>query len=141
MSFIGKLHEISFYGLLTTIALIALDKITIADLLKVATNASSFGTSFLAYLFWSSVLFIPLAIIGAFGTKYSDHGEGLSFHSDNIVVIAFAHIGEELLGLILTPFWFLQYVFTHTLTGWRAFDCFTYLLELIFIGMGIMTIL
>ena len=140
MSLLGKLHEISFYGLITTIIAVVNNKTTVGELLKYATATDSIKTSFLAYMFWSSILFIPIAIICAFATKYADAGEGLSFSSDNIVVIMFAHIGEELLGLILTPFWFLKYVFTHTLTGWRAFDCFTYLLELIFIGMGMTSI-
>lgn len=67
-------------------------------------NITSFSTFFLAFLFWACVLFIPIAIIGAFATKYGDGGEGLSFKSDNLFVIFFAHIAEEILGLFLTPF-------------------------------------
>jgi hypothetical protein len=82
------------------------------------------------------VLFIPIAIIGAFATKYGDGGEGLTFGSDNIVVIVFAHIGEELLGLFLTPFWFLKDLFTKNFNGWKIFDYMTYAIEIIIIIIG-----
>ena len=42
-------------------------------------NVTNFSTFFLAFLFGACVLFIPIAIIGAFATKYGDGGEGLSF--------------------------------------------------------------
>ena len=39
-------------------------------------NVTNFSTFFLAFLFGACVLFIPIAIIGAFATKYGDGGEG-----------------------------------------------------------------
>ena len=98
MSFIGTLHEISFYGLIVSIWGLICKKITIQQLISSATHPDGFKMIFLCYLFWASVLFIPLAVIGAFVTKYVDDGEGLSFSSDKIVVIIFAHVGEELLA-------------------------------------------
>lgn len=140
MSILGKIHEISFYGLITTIVCLINRKITLNSLLHSAFHPENFSGIFLFYLFWGSVLFIPIAIIGAFYTRYSDNGEGLTFFSDNIVVIIFAHIGEELLGLVLTPFWVLKYLFTKTMTGYRALDSTLYALELIFIFIGVTTI-
>ena len=107
MSILGKFHEISFYSLISTIICLCTGKTTFAALWDAKLNVTSFSTFFLAFLFWACVLFIPIAIIGAFATKYGDGGEGLSFKSDNLFVIFFAHIAEEILGLFLTPFWFL----------------------------------
>ena len=104
MSILGKFHEISFYSLISTIICMCTGKTTFAVLWGAKLNVTSFSTFFLAFLFWACVLFIPIAIIGAFATKYGDGGEGLLFKSDNIVVIIFAHIAEEILGLFLTPF-------------------------------------
>ena len=140
MSFIGKLHEISLYGLVTNIICIIMGKINTSRLLEAAFNPNGLYMVFLSYLFWASVLFVPIAIIGAFATKYSDDGEGLTFDSDNIVVIIFAHIAEEFLGLILTPFWFLKDLFTKSFNGWKMFDYITYVIELIFISIGLVTI-
>ena len=137
MSFIGKLHEISLYGLLATIVSLTTEKVSLVLLWTAAFHPTSFVTFFLFFLFWSSALFIPIAIIGAFATKYSDSGEGLTFISNNVVVIIFAHIAEELLGLILTPFWFLKDVFTKGLDGWKILDYITYAIELVFIFSGI----
>ena len=96
---------------------------------------------FLAFLFWACVLFIPIAIIGAFETKYGDGGEGLSFKSDNLFVIFFAHIAEEILGLFLTPFWFLIDLFRKRLDDdGKAVDYITYVIELIFFGIGILVL-
>ena len=90
-------------------------------------NVTNFSTFFLAFLFGACVLFIPIAIIGAFATKYGDGGEGLSFKSDNLFVIFFAHIAEEILGLFLTPFWFLIDLFRKRLDDdGRAVDYITY---------------
>ena len=102
-------------------------------------NVTSFSTFFLAFLFWACVLYIPIAIIGAFATKYGDDGEGLSFKSNNIVVIIFAHIAEEILGLFLTPFWFLIDLFRKRLDdGGKAVDYITYAIELVFFAIGIL---
>lgn len=136
MSIIGKLHEISLYGLITTIIFIFKEKVSVAQLLQASTEINSYTTFFYSFLFWASVLYIPIAIIGAFATKYGDGGEGLTFDSDNIFVIIFAHIAEELLGLFLTPFWFLKDLFTQDFDGWKIFDYITYALELIFFSIG-----
>ena len=136
MSIIGKLHEISLYGLITTIIFIFKEKVSVAHLLQASTEINSYTTFFYSFLFWASVLYIPIAIIGAFATKYGDGGEGLTFDSDNIFVIIFAHIAEELLGLFLTPFWFLKDLFTQDFDGWKIFDYIIYALELIFFSIG-----
>lgn len=138
MSIIGKLHELSLYGLITTIVCLFTGKTSLAILWESATHPDSFVMFFYCYLFWASVLFIPIAVIGAFATKYGDGGKGLTFKSDNLAVIAFAHIAEELLGLLLTPFWFLKDLFTKNLDdGWKIFDYVTYAIELIFIFISV----
>lgn len=136
MSFIGKLHEISLYGLIANIVNLSLGKVSFSSLLNFAFHPSGLSGIFQFYIFWATILFIPIAIIGAFATKYSDDGEGLTFNSDNIVVIIFAHIAEEVLGLFLTPFWFLKDLFTKNFDGWKIFDYATYVIELIFIFIG-----
>jgi hypothetical protein len=141
MSIIGKLHEISLYGLISAIIALANGKITFETLKHAAFHPESFINAFVCYLFWASVLFIPIAIIGAFSTKYADGGEGLTFGSDNIVVIIFSHIAEELLGLIMTPFWFLKDVFTRSFNGAKVIDYALYTVELIFIAIGFFAIL
>ena len=133
----GKIHEISFYGLCTTVACLRMGYVTIGQLWFVAFHPEGFLDIFLCYLFWASVLFIPIAIIGAFSTKYEDDGMGLSFASDNILVIIFAHIAEEILGLFLTPVWFLVDFFSKRLTEEKSLDYILYLAELIFIGAGL----
>lgn len=141
MSLLGKVHEISFYGLITTLFCLCAGIITFSDLWDAKINITSFETFFLAFLFWACVLYIPIAIVGAFATKYGDNGEGLLFKSDNIFVIMFAHIAEEILGLFLTPFWFLVDLFKHRLDDdGKAIDYITYLIELIFIGTGMINL-
>lgn len=140
MSFIGKLHEISFYGLLANILCLLTGRTSVGLLWNTVFHVRDFPTLFQSYLFWASVLFIPIATIGAFATKYSDGGEGLTFGSNNIVVIMFAHIGEELLGLLLTVCWFLKDLFTKNFNGWKVFDYVTYVIELVFILIGILII-
>ena len=141
MSFIGKLHEISLYGLISALISLFGGKADISSLYSAAFNVSDFKTFFFAYLFWASVAFLPIAFIGSIATKYSDHGEGLTFQSDNILVIIFAHIAEELLGIIATPFWFLRDLFTHNLDGgWKIFDYVTYAIEIVFIVIGFLII-
>lgn len=138
MSIIGKFHELSLYGLITTIVCLFTGKTSLSTLWEAATHPDSFVMFFNCFLFWASVLFIPIAIIGAFATKYGDGGEGLTFKSDNLAVIAFAHIAEELLGLLLTPFWFLKDLFTKNLDdGWKIFDYITYAIELLFIFISV----
>lgn len=137
MSVIGKFHEISLYGLITTITCLFTGRTSFSALWNAATNVDSFSTFFNAFMFWASALYIPIAIIGAFATKYGDNGEGLTFNSDNLAVIAFAHIAEELLGLILTPFWFLKDLFTRNFDGWKILDYITYAIELLFLFIGV----
>lgn len=142
MSFLRKLHELSLYGLIANIVCLVNSKTTFLSLWEAAFHPSGIAMVFEAYLFWASVLFVPLAVICAFATKFGDGGEGLTFKSDNLIVIGFAHIAEELLGLLLTPFWFLKDLFTKNLDdGWKIFDYVTYALELIIILVGVLVIL
>jgi len=108
MSILGKLHEFSFYGLVTALICLIKKWVSISALRNAAICVSGFTDLFLCYLFWAAILFIPIAVIGAFSTKYRDNGEGLLFNSENAFVIAFAHIAEETLGLVCTPFWFFK---------------------------------
>ena len=141
MSILGKFHEISFYSLISTIICLCTGTATFSALWDAKLNVTNFSTFFLAFLFWACVLFIPIAIIGAFATKYGDGGEGLSFKSDNIIVIIFAHIAEEILGLFLTPFWFLVDFFKKRLDDdGKAVDYITYVIELIFFTVGILVL-
>ena len=60
---------------------------------------------------------------------------------DFIVVIIFAHIAEEILGLFLTPFWFLVDLFKKRLDDdGKAVDYITYVVELIFFAVGILVL-
>ena len=113
MSFIGKLHEIALYALITSIICIVL------------------GKPVILFLLGSLVVFLVIAIIGAYDTKKNDHGEGLTFKSDKILVIMFAHIAEELLGLVLTPIWFIKDLIKKNFHGWKIFDYVTYFIEII----------
>lgn len=141
MSILGKFHEISFYSVISTIICLCTGKTTFSALWDAKLHVTSFSTFFLAFLFWACVLYIPIAIIGAFATKYGDGGEGLSFHSDNIIVIIFAHIAEEILGLFLTPFWFLVDLFKKRLDeDGKAIDYITYVIELIFFAVSILVL-
>ena len=140
MSILGKLHELSLYGVVATIICFVRNRINVTGLIAVARNVSNFSDLFKCYMFWSCVLFIPLAIIGAYGTKYLDEGEGLSFNSDNIIVILFAHIAEDLLGLLLSPFWFLKAYFTKELSFWSITDFILYAAALVFIVVGLLTL-
>ena len=141
MSILGKFHEISFYSLISTIICLCTGKTTLSALWDVKLNVTSFLTFFLAFLFWACALYIPIAIIGAFATKYGDGGEGLSFKSDNIIVIIFAHIAEEILGLFLTPFWFLVDLFKKRLDDdGKVVDYITYVIELVFFSIGILVL-
>ncbi len=133
MSFLGKLHEISFYGLITTIVCLTLKKVGVSEMVNYGFNPQGFPAFFFCYLFWASVLFIPIAVIGAFETKYFDHGEGLTFDSDFILVIIFSHIAEEILGLFLTPFWLLKDIFTKNFDFWKVLDYVTYAVLVFFI--------
>jgi len=137
---VGKLHEISFYGLIAAIVSLASGKVSLSDLWYAAFHPESFLTVFECFLFWASALFVPIAIIGAFSTKYSDGGWGLTFGSDNILVIIFAHIAEEILGIIATPFWFLKDLFAKELNDEKILDYVTYVIELIFIVVGLFSL-
>ena len=141
MSILGKIHEFFFYGLLSAIIGLISEITCIEEMKKCAFQVHSFRDFFLAYLFWASVLFIPIAIIGAFATKYGDYGEGLQFQSKNIIVIIFAHIAEEILGLFLTPFWFLRDLFCKELTVPKIIDYILYFIELVFIMFGFYSLL
>ena len=136
MSILGKLHEFSFYGVLSAIISLLTKITSLEEMKKCAFQVHSFRDFFLAYLFWSSILFIPIAIIGAYSTKYGDQGEGLQFQSNNIIVIIFAHIAEEILGLFQTPFWFLKNLFCKDLTATKAIDFILYFIEILFIILG-----
>lgn len=141
MTILGKLHEISFYSIISAIICLCTGKTTLPALLDAALHVVSFSTFFLSFLFWGCVLSVPIAIISAFANKYRDGGEGLSFKSDLLLVIAFAHIAEEILGLLLTPFWFLRDIFRKTLTGAdKIADYITYAIELIFFAVGMITL-
>ena len=133
MSFTGKLHEISFYGLITTVACLLLKKIQFSELINYGFHPIGFPAFFFCYLFWASVLFIPIAVICAYETKYVDHGEGLTFESQFILVIIMSHIAEEILGLILSPFWLLKDIYTKNFDFWKVVDYVTYAMLVIFI--------
>ena len=136
MSLIGTLHEISMYGLIACIICLLRGTVTREKLKKSAFHPSGFSGFFRAYLFWASVLFIPIAVIGAFATKYADFGAGLSFNSSNIIVIMFAHIAEELQGLLLSVFWFLKDLFTHGLSFAKIIDYLVYFALVVYIALG-----
>ncbi len=140
MSFIGTLHEISFYGLLANIICLVNSLITKEQLLYSATHVSSFQQFFVSYLFWATVLFIPIAIIGAIATKIGDDGMGLTFHSNNLLVIIFAHIGEELIGLVATPFWFIIDLFRKFRKEEKILDYIVYFVLIVFILYGLYTL-
>jgi len=137
MSFIGTLHEISFYGLLASGFGLVNGNFTVDMLKYAAFHPQSFPLFFMCYLFWASVLFLPIAIIGAISTKHKDCGEGLTFDSDNVVVIFFAHIGEELLGLFLSPFWLIVDLIRRRLTEEKVADYIVYFLLIAFIYIGL----
>lgn len=131
MSFWGKIHEISFYGLLTAIINLILKKLSFKYLFASALHPNGVSGVFVSFLFWASILFIPISIIGAVITKFADDGEGLTFQSDKILVIMFAHIAEELLGLFVTPIWVIKYLVEKDYEGWKTFDFITYFIEII----------
>ena len=141
MSFLGSLHELSFYGLIVTIISLLNKTITFTNLWQSAFHPTGFLGIFICYLFWASILFIPIAIICAFATKYADDGEGLMFRSDHIIVIIFAHIAEEIIGLFCTPFWFLIDLFRGKLLDfWKIVDHIFYILHMIFMILGVLTL-
>ncbi len=141
MSILGKLHEISFYGLLANIYCLYRQYISIQYEKSIAFAPKaihSFSEGFVFYLAWASIMFIPIAILGAFQTKYSDGGEGLTFQSDMIIVILFAHIAEEILGLFLTPAWLIKDLLTRNFDNSdKILDYITYAIELVVILAGI----
>lgn len=137
MSIIGKIHEISLYGLIANIICLINGKTSFSMLGEAAFSPDGIDMFFQCYLFWASVLYIPVAIVGAIITRFIDDGEGLLFKSDNVFVIIFAHIAEELLGLFLTPIWFIKDLITGDLDeDWKMFDYITYAMELVFILLG-----
>lgn len=137
ISFIGKLHEITFYCLIATIFCLVKGAFSVETLWYSAFDPSAIKGFFQCVLFWGSVSFVPVAIIGAFCTKYLDKGKGLFFESKSLVVIFFAHIAEEVLGLIISPFWFLFDIFTGRLTFWKTLDFILYVIELVILIGGI----
>ena len=141
MSFLGKLHEISFYGLISTVICLCTGKTTVSALWAGKLDVVNFPTFFLAVLFWACVLFIPIAVIAALATKHADGGKGLLFQSDNLFVIFFAHIAEEIMGLLLTPFWFLIDFFRKRLDDdGKKIDYITYVMEILFFTFGILVL-
>ncbi len=141
MSIIGKLHEISFYGLLANIYCLYRQYVSIQyekSIMFEPKTIHSFSEGFVFYLAWASLLFLPIAITGALLTKYTDDGEGLTFQSDIPIVILFAHIAEEILGLFLTPLWFIKDLLTRNLDNSdKTLDYITYVIELVVILFGI----
>ncbi len=133
MSFIGKLHEISFYGLVCAIICLLKKAVTSSILWGSKFAFTGVHGFFITYMFWASVTFIPIAIIGAICTAALDDGEGLTFGSDNVFVIIFAHIAEEILGLVLTPIWFIKDLVCGDLDGFKVIDYILWLFEMIFI--------
>lgn len=138
MSFIGSLHQTSFYGLIVTIYCLLTDKISISVLAASAFHPKGITGIFLCYLFWATLLFVPIAIIGSFLTREND--DGLTFSSDNIFVIIFAHIAEEILGILLTPIWFVKDCLTQNFDSWKILDYFIYFLTAFFIGIGLIAL-
>ncbi len=136
MSFLGTLHQTAFYGLISAIVSLIGGKVSIQTLIYHATHVSNFTEFFICFMFWCSVLFIPIGIICAFQTKYADFGFGITFMSTNPLIIFFAHIGEEIWGLVATPFWLLKAIFTRDWEFWAIVDFIVYFLELIFIFFG-----
>lgn len=137
MALVGLFHQFAFYGLVTALFCIFNGRLTFGDLYHCAFSVKSFIDFFKCYLFWSCALFLPISIIGAFETKYLDLGEGLTFDSDNILVIMFAHIAEEILGLVLAPFWFLKDLFTDELDLLKVADYIILVIQIIFIAFGL----
>lgn len=138
MVIFGKIHEISFYGLLSTLYCLLTGRIQFWDLYYCANNIYGLSDLFGAYMFWSTVLFIPIAIICALATKFLDDGEGLSFLSGNLLVIIFAHIAEEICGLVITPIWFLKDLITQNFEDWwKIVDYVTYFIEIVIIAIGL----
>jgi len=139
MAIIGKVHEILLYGVISSIVCVVKGAVSPAELFSSGMTPSGFIGIFYAYMFWSVMLFIPVSFLGALVTKYFDYGRGLTFQSYKIVVIMFAHIGEDLLGLVLTPFWFIADLISKKLNdGWKIFDYVTYAIEIAFIAIGML---
>lgn len=92
------------YGLISTIMCIASGKASFGLLCDAAIHSDSFLGIFKCCLFRATILFISIALLGAIATKHYDGGEGLNLHSNHILVIVFAHIAEELMGVFLTLF-------------------------------------
>lgn len=139
MSVLGKFHEITFYGLISSIVALVCDKLSLDRWADASIHvAPGFLGFFISFLFWASILFIPIGIIDAFFTKYSDHGEGLSFNSNHLLIIFFAHIGEEIAGLFCSPFWFLRDVFTKNWNAGKILDYSLYFIELVFMVTGML---
>lgn len=136
MSLIGKLHEISLYGLICAIVCLIEKKVTTAILWNAKFEFATFNDFFFTYMFWASVAFIPIAIIGGICTRVFDDGEGLTFGSDNVFVIVFAHIAEDILGLILTPIWFIKDLVTGELEGFKVIDYILWVIEIAYIALN-----
>lgn len=56
MSFIGKLHEISLYGLITNIICLCTGKISFSKLYEAAFHVNDFEMFFQSYLFWTGFI-------------------------------------------------------------------------------------
>ena len=137
MPVIGMSHEFSFYGVLAALYCLLTHKTTITSMKYYAFHPQWFTGLFQAYLFWSCILFIPIAIVGAFETKYLDSGKGLTFDSDNILVIIFAHIAEDILALFLSVFWFLKDFFSGNLDAQKIASHVIAFSMILFILIGI----
>ena len=131
-----KIHEVFSYGLVATIACLAIGLTTVPEVLSHAMQPAGVPAYYLFFLFWTTIGFIPISIVCAFGTKYADNGEGLLFTSESIVIIMFGHLFEDLLGIIGSPFWFLKDLFTHNWDSWKIADYVIYLLLVAFFVSG-----
>lgn len=59
------------------------------------------------------------------------------FSSQSIVIIMFAHIFEDLCGIVCSPFWLLKDVFMHNMDPWKIVDYSIYFLLVVFIAVGV----
>ena len=49
----------------------------------------------------------------------------------------FAHIFEDLCGIVCSPFWLLKDVFMHNMDPWKIVDYSIYFLLVVFIAVGV----
>lgn len=138
----AKLHEVVFYGLVSTVVCVCAGILAPTDLFAKTSGLEGFSMFYATYLFWACVLFIPVAFICAMATKYVDHGDGLLFSSSNVAIIVFGHIVEEVLGIVLGPVWLAKDFFTHNLKDfWKVADHILYLCLVSFNVLGVLSLM